>query len=330
MAFNPLLVFIYVPLTAFSQTVHSDRTGNITINNTTHASNESLEVLKAANGAQIDLNDICTSAFIPDFSICGAIITTGHAEIQIRQFQKTNGSVLNLEQENLSDPDTVSSKFLGNLDVLPFHFTTWPEILTGRCPSHHNRKSHKSVNAGLSHSHYQVWINFIFFDHDVLGAVRRNEVEEVYNSTAWSSTGGAFSASKSGSLWKNNLPFIEDDIMVIIEDDALVAVKNISEIMRNEFTNMTTDLLILGWRDTRPVHNLLASSFAYALTRRGARIAVKYFDPCGRTLDMQLSTVARHGRLSHRNLNYLPVDIMEAGNRARGIFVERNRHTGAA
>jgi hypothetical protein len=332
MAFNSLLVFTYVLLTAFSQTVHSDRSGNITIHYTLQASSESLEELKAANGAQIDLNDICTFAFIPDFSICGAIITTGHAEIQIRQSQKTNGSALDLKQENLSAPEmaTVSINFIGNLDMLPFHFTTWPEVLTGLCPSHHNRKSHKSENAGLSHSHYQVWMDFIFFDHDVLGAVRRNEVEEVYNSTAWSSTGGAFSASKSGSLWKNNLPFTEDDIIVIIEGDALVAVKNISEIMRNEFTNMTTDLLTLGWRDTRPAHNLLASSFAYALTRRGARIAVKYFDPCGRILDMQLSTMARHGRLSHRNLNYLPVDIMEAGSKAHGIFVEKNKHIGVA
>ena len=173
-------------------------------------------------------------------------------------------------------------------------------------------------------------MDFIFFDHDVLGAVIRNEVEKVYNSTAWSSTGGTFSASKSGILWKNSLPFTEDDIIVIIEDDALVAVTNISEIMRNEFTNMTTDLLTLGWRDTSPAHNILASSFAYALTRRGARIAVKYFDPCGHILDVQLSTMARHGRLSHRNLNYLPVDVKEAGHKARGIFVERNKHTGVA
>lgn len=318
----------HVLLAAFSQTACSSGTDNSAkTSKSTMSANRGSPLPKIANIVQIDVNAICTSFFIPNSSICGAIISTGHTEIQINSSQRTNRSVLKLRQSNWSIPVMTpdSTDYRSDFEGFPFTFTKWPEVLSGPCPSHHDKKSHKGINAGHSHSHYQVWMDFIYFDHDVLEAVKRKEVKGFYNSTAWTSTGGTFSASETGVLRKNNLLFTEDDIIVIIEDEALVSVRNVGEIMRNEFSNMTTDLLVLGWRDTRPVHDLLASSFAYALTRRGARIAVKYFDPCGHNLDLQLSTMARHGRLSHRSLNYLSEDITKAGLGTRGIFVRRNR-----
>ena len=323
---NLIAFFSYVFLATFSQTACSSSADNSakTINSTMSA-NRGRPLSKIANIVQIDVNAICTSSFIPNSSICGAIISTGHTDIQINSSQRTNRSVLKLRQLNWSIPVMTpdSTDYRSDFEGFPFTFTKWPEVLSGPCPSHHNRKSHEGINAG--HSHYQVWMDFIYFDHDVLEAVKRKEVKGFYNSTAWTSTGGTFSASETGVLRKNNLLFTEDDIIVIIEDEALVSVRNVGEIMRNEFSNMTTDLLVLGWRDTRPTHDLLASSFAYALTRRGARIAMKYFDPCGHNLDLQLSTMARHGRLSHRSLNYLSEDIIKAGLGTRGIFVRRNR-----
>ena len=318
-----VIVVTYVILASFSQTAHSNSAVD-----SAKATNSTMPAKGGtADGFQSVAETICTSSFIPDSSICGAIISTGRRRIQISQSQRTNRSSRKLEKANSSHPEmaAASTHFRGDLEILPFPCTTWPEVLTGPCPSYHTRKLHKGINVGLSHSHYQVWMDFIFFDHDVLEAVNRHEVKGFYNSTSWSSTGGTFSASEPGGLHKNSLPFTEDDIIVIIEDDAVVAFSNISDIMRNEFTNMTTDLLVLGWRDTRPAHNLLASSFAYALTRRGARIAVKYFDPCGHILDLQLSNMARQGRLSHRSLDYLSEDVTSDDHDKRGIFVQKNK-----
>jgi hypothetical protein len=39
----------------------------------------------------------------------------------------------------------------------------------------------------------------------------------------------------------------DTDILVVFEDDAVITVKNVTKALENEFSNMNTDLLFLGW-----------------------------------------------------------------------------------
>lgn len=112
----------------------------------------------------------------------------------------------------------------------PIKFQKWPCIHSKSCPSKHNKlinddednadipninkvlilKSNQSryqnniinINKyGLNH--LQIWLEFIFFDHDIIHASKR-KVPEYITSNDYSSVSGVFTSYSNGTFYKNN------------------------------------------------------------------------------------------------------------------------------
>lgn len=129
----------------------------------------------------------------------------------------------------------------------PIPFVSWP-IVNGRsCPiplmQHHNSKSSgliSQVEKGYGLSHLQIWLEFVFFDHDLLLA-RLRTPPEFLGSTTWSSVSGTFHSYSNGTLTKNGVPFQEEDFLVVIEEDSLSRL-NISTINLNTLEKELSEL----------------------------------------------------------------------------------------
>ena len=264
--------------------------------------------LKVKSEAIINVNALGTSSYIFNRTVFGTLLPSGyiHGDKHLSHLRRLNHSMRDHDQQLINAQLHSSSSDLKRItSELPFPVVQWPQVATKSCPSHRygqmGATGQKYLGA-IALAHYQIWLDFIFFDHDVIQAIKKNEVkkDELYASTYWSSTSGVFLASMNGSLYKNGAPFYEDDIMIIFEDSVKIAVSNVNETMKTELSSMTTDLLYLGWRDDRNSSNTPPSPYAYAITRRGARIAVKYFDPCKPALDEQFAIMLRHKWLTYR------------------------------
>ena len=266
--------------------------------------NRKLRDIKAEPSPLFNVSGLGTTQFILNRTICGAAILIGTDESRINVPSRSNVS---FNSTGHSKPDsknhhtsTLQSKVITDL---PFPVVRWPRFSTKLCPAHRPRKSsttaHKS-HPGLAFSHYQVWLDFIFFDHDVIQAVARNETNGIYRSTSFSSIGGKYAALENGILIKNDMPFYDDDIIVIFESDAHMLPHGIKDILHSELSSMTTDILFLGWRDKFVNVDPPITSFAYALTRHGARLVVKYFDPCAAGLDDQIAAMIRNRWITYR------------------------------
>lgn len=135
--------------------------------------------------------------------------------------------------------------------------------------------------------------------------------------------------AENGSLYKNGLPIFEDDIMVIFEDDADIAVTDIVDVMRNELSNMTTDLLYLGWCEGRLAKPVPLCTQAYAMTRTGARKAIEYFEPCGLALNEQFVIWAKNNMITWRRafesnyVNKFNSDYPQSRDTTKGIFHQK-------
>jgi hypothetical protein len=284
-----------------------------------------LRALNEKGVAIFKIDALGTADFIQNRTVFGAMISSEHIVKHIGNLKQQHSP--SHEKQQNSTSGSMPTIGLKNFNYqLPFPVVHWPVVLTKLCPSHRYRQSdnhwHK-LFGGIAYAHFQVWLDFIYFDHDVLQAVVKNEVKDTYVSTKWSSIGGTYMASNNGTLYKNNLPFYEDDIIVIFEDGAQLAQSNSNETLKAELSAMTTDMLILGWRPGDASRNPIISSLAYALTRRGATAAVKYFDPCRISLDEQFATMVKQNWLSHRSL--LPESVTHNDNSSigTGIFIER-------
>jgi len=116
---------------------------------------------------------------------------------------------------------------------LPFPVAEWPPVYTQSCPYVFPTKN---TERGLSLAHYFIWLDFIYFRHH---AIHHNQ-----------SSPQPFSFV-NGTFFKYGFPFLDNDIIVIFEDDADIAVKDISNVMKEELSTMTTDILYLGWCNGR-------------------------------------------------------------------------------
>tara|TARA_A100001015_G_C14974347_1_gene706560 strand:+ start:707 stop:1759 length:1053 start_codon:yes stop_codon:yes gene_type:complete len=183
---------------------------------------------------------------------------------------------------------------------LPFPVVEWPPIFAGPCPQ---IKDGHGTERGLAFAHYQIWLDFIHFDHDVLLAAERKDFKGTYSSSDFSSIGSRYMTSDKGTLYKNGIPFLEDDIIVVFEDDADIAIKDLRNTLQEEFAMMHTDILYLGWCSGRLARPVPLCMHAYALTRRGARKLVKYFEPCGPAVDLQLVIMGKNKWITYRTAN---------------------------
>lgn len=292
----PLPIFLYVFCFSGSQLFEGLKNSEFL--------NRKLRDGKVESSPLFNLSCLGTTQFILNRTICGAAISIGIDENRIYVPQRSNVSVNSLGYSKLDSKNHYTSALLSKvITALPFPVVRWPRLSTKLCPAHRPRKTsttaHRS-HPGLALSHYQVWLDFIFFDHDVIQAVERNETNGIYRSTSWSSISGKYATSENGTLYKNDMPFYDDDIIVVFESDVHITPVGVEDILHSELSAMTTDVLFLGWRNNSVYVDPPVTSFAYALTRRGARLAVKYFDPCAASLDDQIASMIRNHWMTYR------------------------------
>ena len=168
-------------------------------------------------------------------------------------------------------------------------FDKWYGVFTSPCPS----SMHKHFSErGLALAHYNIWLDFIYFDPIVSG-----------NITACSKIGDNEFENRYGQLYKNGKRFQDNDIIIILEDDADIFVTDINKVLRDELQEMTTDVLYLGWCEGRNARPVPLCSHAYALTRGGTRKLVHYYEPCGKAIDEQFVIMAKNNWISYRKVN---------------------------
>jgi len=184
----------------------------------------------------------------------------------------------------------------------PFPVVEWPAVYTRPCP--YSRHVHKTER-GLGLAHYQIWLDFIYFDPDVLKVYNdkgynKFKHNQSYTSTWYSSNSGKYMVNANGTLYKNDIIVSEDDIIIIFEDDADIAIIDFNTTIVEELSTMDTDILYLGWCEGRNAKPIPLCSHAYALTRRGARKVIEHYEPCGLAIDEQFVIMARNKWLTYR------------------------------
>jgi hypothetical protein len=173
---------------------------------------------------------------------------------------------------------------------LPFNVDYWYSLHAPACP---NRKN-KGNDRGVAFAHFQIWYDFVF-----QGEKYKNEVQD-------------------------------NDILIILEDDAVIAVKNVEQVLHNELNAMSTDHLFLGW--CYGGRGMPMCTHAYALTRAGAKKIVKLFDICyPQAIDAQLKVLYDKGVFTWRKpkpesyrKNVLPGFEDRPNYFTRGIFIQKN------
>jgi hypothetical protein len=157
------------------------------------------------------------------------------------------------------------------------------------CP---NRKN-KGNDRGVAFSHFQIWLDFVFqgekFNHEVH----------------------------------------DSDVLVMLEDDAVVAVNNVHEVLIRELSQMTTDHVFLGWCFGR--RYMPMCTHAYAITRVALTRIVKQFDICfPHAIDAQLKLLAEKGLFTWRKPAIESYKDLKPGFEdnpnyfTRGILIQKN------
>ena len=145
-------------------------------------------------------------------------------------------------------------------DQLPFPVDTWWSVYTQNCPQ---RKT-KGNDRGVMMAHYQIW--------QAWAAQTRNQ-------------------QQTGEAAEH-----DNDVLVIFEDDANIAVRNVTAALHSELSAMDKDLLFLGWCYGR--RGIPMCLHAYALTRKGVQALASRWDSCSNeAIDGQLKALAGESNL---------------------------------
>jgi hypothetical protein len=145
------------------------------------------------------------STIVKNVTVYGALISSNNLELTNTRKDIDHSS---------SNPSRISASEMAELRAnhsrntqkqLPFPVVEWPSVFTRPCPS--SKHKHRTER-GVALAHYQIWLDFIYFDYkdiDAKGSINsRNK--------------GSFSKDNQGNLYKNGIPFRDDDIIVIFED----------------------------------------------------------------------------------------------------------------
>lgn len=181
--------------------------------------------------------------------------------------------------------------------LLPFKVEFWYSLYASSCP---NRKN-KGNDRGVTVSHYQIWHDFVW-------------------------QGNYVNRQKNKGFYPHFPQTNDNDVIVIFEDDAELAVTNIEEILRVELTQMTTDLLFLGW--CYGARSMPSCLHAYVLTRKGARNLLSQFDTCSaQALDGQLIELGDAGIITWRKPSDFYKQYFKPGRNnqyfTKGIFTQK-------
>eukprot|EP01039_Chlorochromonas_danica_P002643 gene2643-2887_t len=201
--------------------------------------------------------------------------------------------------------------------IIPAPLRPWPFIEMKPCPQYSLHPSsssssssgspatgHRLSDTGHGLSHFQIWTDFVFFDLDVLEA-RVRPTPEYVASTTYSSVSGHFQAFPNGTLTKNGVPYLEDDLLVVLEDNLVLNISHahsVEQDLREVFLSLK-DVDVV-WLTSCPPLALQDGicNYAYAATRRAYRSIIEHFDICGRSLESQLVT------MEHRKLIRMRTD----------------------
>ena len=231
------------------------------------------------------------STIVKNVTVYGALISSNNLELTNTRKDIDHSS---------NNPSRISASEMAELRAnhsrntqkqLPFPVVEWPSVFTRPCPS--SKHKHRTER-GVALAHYQIWLDFIYFDY------KNIDTKTSSNSRKQDMS---FSKDNQGILYKNGIPFKDDDIIVIFEDDADIAIKNANETIIEELQQMSTDILYLGWCNGRAARPVPLCAHAYALTRRGARQAVKHYEPCGLAVDEQFVIMGKNKWLTFRTVN---------------------------
>jgi len=178
-------------------------------------------------------------------------------------------------------------------ESLPFKVTFWWSIWTQPCPQTVTKS--KGNDRGVMMAHWQIWADWIY-------------------------------QGKKG----NDKNIAKDyDIMVVFEDDAVIAVKNVEHSLNMELGNMNTDLLFLGWCYGRKY--IPMCTHAYAITRSGAKKMLAEWDICSKeSIDGQWKNMANEGLFSWQKASSKSYSDLKPGFEdnphyfTRGIFIQKN------
>lgn len=172
---------------------------------------------------------------------------------------------------------------------LPFRVDFWYSLHAPGCP----RRKNKGNDRGVSMSHYQVWHDFV---------TQGNKYPQLVS---------------------------DRDLLVMLEDDAVVAVRNIDKILEAELSDMSTDHIFLGWCYGR--RHMPMCTHAYAITRTLAKKLVAEFDLCyPQAIDAQLKQFADKGMFKWRKPKPDFISKLKSGFEdnpsyfTRGLFIQKN------
>eukprot|EP00596_Hydrurales_sp_CCMP1899_P004193 CAMPEP_0119039714 /NCGR_PEP_ID=MMETSP1177-20130426/9336_1 /TAXON_ID=2985 /ORGANISM="Ochromonas sp, Strain CCMP1899" /LENGTH=251 /DNA_ID=CAMNT_0007003925 /DNA_START=550 /DNA_END=1305 /DNA_ORIENTATION=- len=176
---------------------------------------------------------------------------------------------------------------------LPFNVAFWWSVYAPNCPS----RNAKGNDRGVSMAHYQIWADFEFQGRHKRG--------------------------------KDRLIASDRDVLIVFEDDAVIAVKDVNASLEIEISKMNTDLLFLGWCYGR--RGMPMCTHAYALTRGAIKKILKEWDSCTiSSIDGQWKTMVADGIFTWKKANQNSYKDLKEGfgdNPAyftRGIFVQKN------
>jgi hypothetical protein len=126
-------------------------------------------------------------------------------------------------------------------------------------------------------------------------------------------------------------PNLADSVIIIFEDDAVIAVQNVSWSLEVELLSMDTDLLFFGWCYGRNPRHMPMCTHAYALTRAGAKKMIENWDICSAAaIDGQWKALTRDGIFSWKKAQASSYAKLRAGFEdnphyfTRGIFIQKN------
>jgi hypothetical protein len=235
---------------------------------------------------EYDFGILGNSHIIPKKTVYGTIVTTNP---DLMYQEADLNATMTLE--------TIRSESVANLSQeVPFPLAFWPALFTKPCP---NSLGDNKKERGLANAHLRIWQDFIYFDIDVLEAHDKNISEPLFRH----SHSGTFAAYPNKTIAKNGIPFLEEDIIVVLEDDVEIVVVEANISIVEELTLMNTDIMWLGWCDGRKARPVPLCAHAYALTRRGARKLVDRYEPCGLALDEQLVVFCKNKWVTYSTIH---------------------------
>jgi len=178
---------------------------------------------------------------------------------------------------------------------LPIPVESWWSVFAQSCP----HRPTKGNDRGVATAHYQIWLDWVFQG-------RRGVDREIAK---------------------------DDDVIIVFEDDAVVAVKDITKVLAEELSHMTTDLHFLGWCYGGG-RRMPMCTHAYAVSRKGARIMLDEWDTCSTSsIDGQWKAMAQHSLFSWSKVSLdkwtkqgqiKPGFEDSPGYFTRGIFVQKS------